>query len=67
MFYEKNSRIDPVNCICALRNYDLDRDALEEFKMLGINLKPSEKITTIRFMQMIRQDWLDTIMEHLIF
>lgn len=40
--YEKDKSFTKDN-ICAVRNYDLKKDALEEFKECGVNLKPQSK------------------------
>jgi hypothetical protein len=44
--YEKNQFFSKEN-ICAVRNYDLPFDALEEFKRCGVKLKPKSKTKNV--------------------
>jgi len=41
--YEKDKSFRKDN-ICAVRNYDLKKDALEEFRGCGVDLKPHSKV-----------------------
>lgn len=41
--YEKDKSFTARDNICATRNYDLKKDALEEFRECGVDLKPQSK------------------------
>lgn len=46
--FEKANSIGSVPAICALRNYDLKYDAIEEMKSCGVNIKHSGKIKEVK-------------------
>jgi len=45
--FEKNEKIGTISSICALRNYDLNSDAIRELNVCGVNLKSSGKIKKV--------------------
>lgn len=45
--FEKNASIGSTSAICALRNYDLNTDALEELNACGINISQNGKIKEV--------------------
>ncbi|UCG95711.1 MAG: NAD(P)-binding protein, partial [archaeon] len=45
--FEKAESIGGIPAICALRNYDLNKDAIEELNACGINLKHFGKIKKV--------------------
>lgn len=45
--FEKTNSIGSVPAICALRNYDLNYDAIEEMKACGVNIRHCGKIKEV--------------------
>jgi len=45
--YEKDKSYKTRDNVCAVRNYDLKKDALEEFKNHGVTLKPQSEVSKV--------------------
>jgi flavin-dependent dehydrogenase len=45
--YEKNKSIGERENICALRNYDLNKDAIKELEECGVKLNPTSRIKRV--------------------